>query len=147
VAPILDFAASTRNIAQPMQGAAASPRTRVDKGGFLLATQRTGIALPPPHLPQRQQSLSVQWRATMGQRLPLIEPVPVEVSLVTALSHVEDIGFGGCLVFYRVERCYESGAKQNVIKHKIAVPRPGIDAGAELVRAYLASVATLRLVK
>ena len=83
----------------------------------------------------------------MGQRLRLIEPVPIEVDLVTGLSHVEDTGFGGCLVFYRTERCYESGELLHVVKRKIAVPRPGIDAGAELVRSYIAGLGPLRVVK
>lgn len=86
----------------------------------------------------------------MVERLRLIEPVPIEVSLVTALSHVEDIGFGGLLVFYRAERCYETGGTLHVVKHKIAIPHPGLQIGNPIVRAFIEGPprgAPLRLIK
>lgn len=73
----------------------------------------------------------------MGQRFQLIEPVPIEIDLVTALSHVEDIGFGGCLVFFRTERLTETGETIHVVKRKIAIPHEGLALGNPIVRAFI----------
>lgn len=86
----------------------------------------------------------------MFPRQRLVEPVPVEDDLVTALSHVEDLGFGGRLVFYAAQTCFETGETIYVVKRKIAVPQAGLIAGNPIVRAFLegAPPATpLRVVK
>lgn len=67
----------------------------------------------------------------------LIEPVPVDYELCTALSHVEDFGFGGCLVFYLKHTCPETGSTLHTIKRKIVIPHEGLVLGNAIVRAFI----------
>lgn len=70
-------------------------------------------------------------------KLSLVEPIPVDDDLVTALSHVEDIGFGGRLVFYAAQTCFETGGTIYVVKRKLVVPHDGLVAGNRIVRAFI----------
>lgn len=82
--------------------------------------------------------------------LRLIEQVPIDDDLVTALSHVEDLGFGGRLVFYTIQTCFESGETLRIVKRKIVVPYEGLRLGNPIVRAFIEgtpSGAPLRRVK
>lgn len=69
--------------------------------------------------------------------LHLIEPVPIDDDLVTALSHVEDVGFGGRLVFYATQTCFESGETVHVVRRKIVVPHVGLLRGNPMVRDFI----------
>jgi hypothetical protein len=63
------------------------------------------------------------------ERVALIEPVPIEDDLVTALSHVEDVGgWGGRLVFYHRQTCAETGAAIFVVKRKLVIDLAGLRA-------------------
>lgn len=72
------------------------------------------------------------------QPLRLIEPVPVEDDLCTALAAVENVGgWGGRLVFYAEQPCYESNTMVWVVKRKIVVPLAGLRLGNPIVRNFI----------
>jgi hypothetical protein len=74
----------------------------------------------------------------MTDALRLTEPVPIDDDLCTALAYVEDLGFGGRLVFYATQTLVETGGMLHVVKRKIVLPRAGMVKGNEMVRAFLA---------
>jgi hypothetical protein len=83
------------------------------------------------------------------ERVALIEPVPIEDDLVTALSHVEEVGgWGGRLVFYHRQTCAETGAAIFVVKRKLVIDLAGLRVGHPIVRSFIENMRSpLRQVK
>jgi hypothetical protein len=83
----------------------------------------------------------------MTSDVTLVEPVPIEDDLCTALAVIEPVGIGVRLVFYLEQTVYESGEAANVVKRKIVLPLPALAQLLEETAAYLARQEPLRLVK
>ena len=71
-------------------------------------------------------------------RLQLIEPVPVEDEFITGISPViEDLGFGGRIVYYVTQTCVETGQPMHIVKRRFIMPKQGMIEGHPVVRAFL----------
>jgi hypothetical protein len=86
--------------------------------------------------------------------LQLVEPVPVEDDLCTALGLIEDLGFGARFVVAHRQTLYETRQQILVVKRKIVLPydsiKPAIDMAGRFVArraGRFAGRAFMRLVR
>lgn len=83
--------------------------------------------------------------------LRLIEPVPIDDDLCTALVMIEEVNGLARLVYCAEQTCYETSDTLLVVKRKVVLPFEAVDAGNRQVRTFLddrkAGRLTLRLVK
>jgi len=75
----------------------------------------------------------------VAERLPLVEPVPIEDELCSGLALVEDVaGVAARFVLYHTQTLYEVGATVFVVKKKIVLPYGAIPPGVEIAANFMA---------
>jgi len=75
----------------------------------------------------------------LADKLPLIEPVPVDDELCSGLAMIEDVsGIAARFVFYHTQTIYEAGASAFVVKKKVVLPYGAIPFGAKMTAEFMA---------
>lgn len=70
--------------------------------------------------------------------LPIVEPIPIEDKLCTALVCIEDVGFGARFVLAHRQTIYEAGTICMVVKEKIILPNEWIPPGIAMASNFMA---------
>jgi hypothetical protein len=61
------------------------------------------------------------------QGLPLVEPVPIDDDLCSAIALIEPVWIGARLVFVAEQTCHESGSRVLQIKRKVVLPLEALE--------------------
>jgi len=73
------------------------------------------------------------------ERLPLVEPVPIEDELCSGLALIEDVaGIAARFVLYHTQTLYEVGTTVFVVKKKIILPYAAIPFGVKMTAEFMA---------
>lgn len=78
-------------------------------------------------------------RIIAAEKIPLIEPTPVEDDFCSGLARIEDVGGCARFVLYSEQTLYEAGEQTiRAVRRKIVLPISAIGPGVDMALAYMA---------
>jgi hypothetical protein len=73
-----------------------------------------------------------------AKRIAIIEPIPVEVELITNILCIEPMGSLACVVLYQEQTLYDGEPTTvRVVKRRLAVTHEDMATAVQMVLAYL----------